>query len=192
MQNYESILRSIRLFKIKAPSTTSALVKLTMERVNLISPHLDKFTLQSLDQVDIPSSHQSRRLYDGTTFEVVPKFGSDTHGIFVLDDRAVWDTKLGGRGTMKLWGLTKKGQWISADINFQKNGHATYWSLALSPIKIVSTTIDELIPFWGLSIWTELGQVIETWHEKAAKRHAITSSLIQEVEIGKLFFKCCQ
>lgn len=183
---------SLQLFKISIPPLTKRWKELIEARVELMRPHMDKFTLQRMGDIQCCKNDlECPKFRDHAQFRTPIELSKETHGIYYLKDTTS-ETPIDSVGHMKFWGLTKNTKWISAEVTFfkQKMTHGSKnWRINFAPVDVNFTSLEELLPVWGSTIWAQLGLVIREWHTKAEDRFKTTSDLLDTVQMQDMLVR---
>ncbi len=176
-------------------------VALIEARRDLIKPHLDKFTLTELRNIqclrsEVSFSHAVRN--DSPKVSGDEEFSLNTQGIFDNPRSAEIRIPNSGfrpgphglatpNGKLQIWGLARSGQWVLVTVNFV--GEAGYKDRGYeraTEVLIVSTTIETIINQTKenpLEIWKTLGQAIKNFAEHRLALYEATEALAQKIEI---------
>ncbi|MDO8591550.1 MAG: hypothetical protein Q7R60_01320 [bacterium] len=166
----------------------------------LLKKSLDKFSLKTLGDVECLSSesHQHEINWDNPEVVTHDGLGLDTQGIFgrgeaVFDQikipPAPWSgwgpsTETVG-GTVNLWGLSRKGEWIVAQVEFRKeSGYKGRGYDRAVKVTIRKTTVDELAEVAGStqSVWDLLGRTVAEWTDQRLRIYLQANELLTVVQ----------
>lgn len=173
--------RAFALLVRQEPPTDEEWLELLEARRVLIRPHFDSFTLPTLGHLEclyneMPFTH--RLPNDAPTLTGDEGFSLETQGIFCAPHLARktipesgWQPGPGGSacpdGTLYIWGLTRKGQWILAKVVFKgKAGYKERGYEKAQTVDIRESTLPEIVAQTKTTpyqIWLEIGQVIKDW-----------------------------
>jgi hypothetical protein len=201
---------TIRAFGARKPTTAEEWKKLIEDRIEMISPFLDSMTLGRIGGVRYPSYWSTTHgPYHGHIGDEVVKwaedtqFGSSTQGIFVDDISEMYNVvKIGHKAIIKVWGFTRKKQWVTASIRavlmkntdskLQDAGNMVTRFFELQPIKVIPASINALAASsLREKFWNEIGLYIEYWHTKAEERLNTLKPLAEMVKVERAIFEAC-
>jgi len=148
----------------------------------LLKPHLDSVTLPSLGVVECLASsiaeyHFHSIRSDSPIVKGDGRFSLETQGIFPAAGQHIYTPNSGYHappggipspdGVMLLWGLTRSGHWILAEIEFQglagHKGRGREKALSVDIQEATPARIVERTKSTAQAIWEELGRAIKRW-----------------------------
>lgn len=183
-----------------APLGDEEWIQLLESRRLLLKQYLDKFSLKTLGDVGCLSSesHQHEINWDNPEVVAQDGLGLDTQGIFgrgktVFDQikipSAPWSgwgpsTETVG-GTVDLWGLSRKGEWIVIKVEFKKeSGYKGRGYDRAVKVTIRRTTVDELAEVAGSTqlVWDLLGRTVAEWTDQRLRIYLQANELLAVVQ----------
>jgi hypothetical protein len=196
----------------KNPLSDEEWYRLIEARRSLIKPHLDSFTLRELGEVKCLEQEGPNRLHSlqvGFLPEVVTgdeRFSLRTQGIFYHpwsgDQKIPVDyrpspseeARLYPGGIKYIWGLTRKGLWILAEVKFRHEagykGRGYERALTVDIQELDLPTIVARTRSKPEEIWRVLGEAIKEYTRFRERLYYEALELRRVIEVEELMLSC--
>lgn len=196
--------KGLKLLTRTMPLSDQEWLDLIEARRELIKPHLDTFTLKTLGEVKcLRSDNYCHKIGFNSPEVASGEFNLSTQGIFrsnyrnrVLDQRkyrnpsSYQDEFHTFGGTLYIWGLTRKVQWVIASVTYVcESGYKGRGYERATKVEIKETMILKILSVCKVSyeeIWRELSKEIHLWNQDRARLHEISTNLCRMCEIEEL------